>query len=1162
MFSNQGGRKSVDSLSSTLSASHRTEFPFHGKGPSSPQRQRRDSTASSIYSVGGSLDASAGWTNSVFESGQNAISTLLQPPIVRTGLLPHTSAPASSAHKPPTARDIPPVTLTNVPHVDVSEFKPYLSQVGALYEQLRRIQAEEDENANASNRRNTKGDEAPETPVDEGHLRPARRPGLSSRRTSTASITSLSSIDSPTLPRRSSSGLRTRQAQGPPPLSTVPAVYFEEDFHLENPRTFDVVSERSEVVRPAPGDDKGGPNGQAAAPRKALATNAILQEKLSWYMDTIEWHLIQSISTASTTFFSALGSLRELHSEAADSVERIKALRKELENLDEEIATGGLNIIQQRRRRENLKQLHDAVTQLRQIVDGVAVCESLVDAGNITEALDNIDALEKLISGELPEGGNQSGVNLVDLRGATALQGVSNDLTTLRFRIGKAYEGRFLKTLLTDLQNHVKQVSTQEVLMRWSSASMRARGAHSREPSAFPSYMAATDILRIELLPSLTGLHRAKFITVAATAYREAAMKEIKAIIRRPLPSSSDEDTASMMSMQSSSTTNRGASPRTQQDRSIQLARNLRALDPLDAENLLVEIYIGVTEALRRLSTQMKVLLDVASTIGDAGPSGLKSPPLRSPPMSPPARPPSRAAVEAQEEIHAAVDISNFLGQAIDAAQEKIVKVLRVRSEQSKRLDLVSFLRYFTLNLHFANECEAISGRSGTALKTLVNGHITDFVKLHGDAQTQKLAQGMESDQWGAADFTEKDTELLNRILECSTRDAVAWTEGTQVWYPHPDAPKERGEGEANGDNEPDVLSAQTNGGGITNSPAATRTRTRSAVIEAESYLLPNSAILCMTGMENFLQLITSIPSMTTDISSSLIAYLQLFNSRCKQLILGAGATRSAGLRNITTKHLALASQALSFMAAIIPYVREFVRRHCTGSTITSTIGEFDKVRRDFMEHQNSIYDKLVEIMTGRVGLAGRKLRSLPWNDASAPEGVNEYMEGLAKDTITLHKNLTRHLPEGTVKYIMMPVFRNYKETLGSAFREVEVGSVGKERMLRDVEFFESRLSRIDGFEDAGDHLLNVINSKTVVVETPASSLTVDKIPSRAGSRAGSRAASPAPPALGHSLTVNISTSPSNDAEEGKKSTESRGGSSSEGKTTTEKNLPPAEEKE
>ena len=939
---------------------------------------------------------------------------------MRTGLLPHTAPPASSAHKPPTARDIPPVTLTNIPQVDAAEFKSYLSQVGPLYEQLRRIQADEDQGASSQHRRGAKPDEFPDA-LDEGHLRPSRRPGLSSRRTSTASLSSLSSIETVTpAPRRSNSRPRRGQAHGPPPLSTIPPVYFDDDFHLENPRTFDVVSERSEVVRPAPGsDEKSASNGQAAAPRKALATNAILQEKLSWYMDTVEMHLIQSISTASTTFFSALGSLRELHSEAADSVERIKGLRKELEALDQEVATGGLNLVHQRRRRENLKQLHDAVTQLREIVDGVGVCESLVDAGETNQALDNIDTLENLMAGEGASAA-QPDMQLRDLRGATALQGVSHDLDTLRLRIGKSYEAKFLHTLLTDLRRHVEHVSPQEVLMRWSSASARARGAHSREPSVFPSYMTMTEPIRSELPPTLTGLQRARFLTAAATAYREGALREIRTIIRQQMPSSNDDDNESLMS---SSTRTGGNKQRSQQERSIILARNLRALEPQEAEELLTNVYIGVAEAMRRLSTQVKVLLDVASSIGDSsGPSGLKSP-LASPPFSPTSRQASGAAQETQEEIHRAVDIANFLGQAVDVAHEKIVKVLRVRSEQSKRLGLLWFLRYFTLNLHFANECEAISGRSGTSLKTLVNGHIKDFIQNHGDAENQKLAQGMESDQWNAADFGEKDTELLDRILESSTRDAAAWVGGAQVWIPHPDT-------EAAGD-EVDVLSAQVNG--------INKAKTRSAVIESESFLLPNSAVACMHGMGRFLHLMAAMPSMTSEISASLIAYLQLFNSRCTQLILGAGATRSAGLRNITTKHLALASQALAFIATIIPHVREFVRRHCgAGPSAASVMGEFDKVRRAFQEHQNNIYDKLVEIMSGRALAGTKKLKALNWSQEGG-SGANEYMETLAKETTTLHRNLTKHLPEGTVRLIMMPVFRNYKETFGAAYQWVEL---------------------------------------------------------------------------------------------------------------------------
>lgn len=820
-------------------------------------------------------------------------------------------------------------------------------------------------------------------------------------------------------------------------MSTIPLVYFDEDFHLENPRTFDVVSERSEVVRPAPGsDDRAHHNGQASAPRKALATNAILQEKLSWYMDTVEMHLIQSISTASTTFFTALGSLRELHSEAADSVDRIKTLRRELANLDEEIATRGLDIVNQRRRRENIQQLHDAVMQLREVVEGVAICESLVDSGEVDAALDNIDALEKLIAGEESASHNgRPGMELRDLRGTTALQGVQNDMSTLRQRIGKTYEERFITLLIRDVQRHVAHVSTQEVLMRWSSASIRARGGHNREPSTFPSYLTSTDGLRSELLISLTGLHRAKFLTAAATAYRETALREIKNLIRRPLPSSNDDDNESMMS---SSTMTRGQQ-RPQQERSSILARNLRALEPKEAEELLVKIYIGVTETLRRLDTQAKVLLDVASSLSDSDPaSGLKSPPF-----SPTGRRLSTAALEAQEEIHTALDLSNLLGQAVDIAQDKVVRLLKVRSEQSTTLTLEWFLRYFTLNLHFANECEAISGRSGTVLKNLVNGHIKEFVQRHGDLEKQKLAHGMESDQWASQDFTDKDTELLNRILEGSTRDAAIWAEATKVWISPTD-------GENDGSAAASTPGAQTNGdsgdkAAETQANGTSKPKARAAVVDSETFLLPKSAILCMNGMAQFIHLIVGIPSMTADVSSSLIAYLQLFNSRCKQLILGAGAVVSAKLKNITTRHLAVASQALAFIAAIIPHVREFVRRHCANSLVSGVMADFDKVRRDFQEHQNVIYNKLVEIMTGRAVLASRKMRQINW-DVGSP-AAHEYMETLAKDTTTLHRNLTRQLPEGTVRMIMMLVFKNYKDTFGSTFKGLEpTTEAGKER--------------------------------------------------------------------------------------------------------------------
>ncbi|KAG6181242.1 hypothetical protein E4U10_000819 [Claviceps purpurea] len=1088
MFSPTNSEKSFDSLSA-LPQGGRHEVPLHrfvnvtnpieltraDRMHSSRSAQihprsvsRRNSSTSSIHTIDTISNPTT--AHSVYESGANAISTLLQPPIVRTGLQPYTSMPASSSHRIPTARDIPPVTLTNIPIVDAAEFEPYLAQVGALYEQLRRVKESEEEAANSQ--RNSKHEEQHDSGSD-NLLRPK---SMSHRRGSASSITSLASLEAPNISRRASSGVMRKAAQGPPPLSTIPTVYFDEDFHLENPRTFDVVSERSEVIPTQPSD-----KAPSAPPRKALATNAILQEKLSWYMDTIEVHLINSISTASTTFFTALGSLKELHSEATESVERIEALRRELEALDEEMATSGLLIVQKRQRQENLRQLNDAVSQLRYIVEGVAHCESLVDADELDQALSSFDSLEKLMAGERDETEKSLPHDIVlrDLRGASALQTINQDLNTLRFRVGKAFETQFISVLLTDLRRHAESVAAPDVLSRWSSAASRQRGGHSRSASIFPAYLTHTEDLKAQLMPHMVGLHRARSVVAAAVAYRDTVLREIRSLVRRPLPSSSEDDNESMLSVSTTS----GSRRLTSQEKSANLARSLRALGPEDAEELLVKVYIGVTETLRRLTTQFKVLLDIASSLSSTPSSApdeaLKSPPPRSPVTSPRFERSSMnllagADMELQEELHKSLDMNSLLTQAVDIANDKIVKILRVRAEQATNLPLGFFLRYFTLNLYFANECEAISGRSGTSLKNVVNGHIKEFVQRNRDAEMQKLAQGMEADQWNAKDFSENDSQLLGMILSSATQDSTVWTENNKIWIPYRDLEKLATESSAAEPAEP----AEPNG--------TSKDKTRSAVIETEKFMLPNSAILCLNGMGNFLSLIASIPSMTTDVASSLIAYLQLFNSRCTQLILGAGATRSAGLKNITTKHLALASQGLSFTATLVPHVREFVRGHAGSSAgVSNLMGEFDKIRRLLQEHQSSIYQKLVDIMNGRAALHAKSMRTIDW-DTSNADSVHSYMEILAKETTTLHRVLTKNLPETCIQTIMTPVFARYKEQLGAPFREATPKTeAGQQSMLRDVEFFSTKLGKIEGFGDAGDFLADIVKAKEVRSKTP-----------------------------------------------------------------------------
>ena len=56
----------------------------------------------------------------------------------------------------------------------------------------------------------------------------------------------------------------------------------------------------------------------------------------------------------------------------------------------------------------------------------------------------------------------------------------------------------------------------------------------------------------------------------------------------------------------------------------------------------------------------------------------------------------------------------------------------------------------------------------------------------------------------------------------------------------------------------------------------------------------------------DYLKVIVNLPLLTIDTMSRVIELLKSFNSRTCQVVLGAGAMRSAGLKNITAKHLGM----------------------------------------------------------------------------------------------------------------------------------------------------------------------------------------------------------------------------------------------------------------
>ncbi|KAK5733738.1 hypothetical protein LTR17_009442 [Elasticomyces elasticus] len=1034
-------------------SSIRSGYPFPPTTTNNRYNPRRGSNASTT-----SIDTRRGST--ARETTQNAISNLLQPALARTGLIPHNTVPAG--YKAPTTKDIPPVTLTNIPHVSDDSFNTYLHRIGPLFESFQRGRREPVEEQGSpswlkKDRELEKTDRFAEALERRWSSTGPVSPGLTRQNT----------LLSPTPETPASAGPRRRRRSRhePTPLSTIPSVYMDADFHLENPRTFDVVSENTSLLRPAPGSPE-----ELVASRKSTTTNAILQEKLSWYMDTVEIHLITSISSASTGFFAALGSLKSLQQEAEESVARIQGLRQELRDLDRDVAVRGLEVAAKRRKRANVGRLAKAARQVERVVEEVRIAERLVEEGGYEDAASQMERVGRLVCGQ-----GEEGEGLIDLRRLKALQGLDGGLQDLQFRIGAGFAERFTSVLIEDLRQHVQRVPSTETLKRWS----RVRGVP-------PTYMETSPQLRLELLAALRGLGRAEYTAQATANYREAVLREMKALIRRHLPSSTDEDADSSIST-ATSTTRGGGGKMSQQEKSSVLARNLRAMDPQDAEALLVNIYTAVGEALRRVSTQTKVLLDVTSSMSPGSPP--KSPSLRpgSPTIGPPRSPQLRSLdshisgpgnVDAQAlDLSQALDMSSLLPLAVDAAQSQITKVLKVRNEQTVRLCTERFLRYFTLNRLFADECEAVSGQGGLVLRGVINAQISGFVQTLGQAEAERVAGGLEGEDWNARDFGEGDERVLGRVLGSMGKDPVEWAGVVRpVWEGVGQEPEMKTTNGALGVNGVGM----TNGGPVTPGKAG---MVKPAFVDGQRYILVRSATALLTTFDTFLALTSYFPSVTPTISTALLDVLRVFNSRSSQLILGAGATRVAGLKNITTKHLALASQALSFVVALIPYVRECVRRHLQAGSL-GVLAEFDKTKRTFQEHQGSISDKLVEIMTSR---SATHVRAMLAADLSADDGggVSPYMETLTKETLTLHRVLGRHLSEFDVGLVMRRIFDSYREQWSEGFRQVEMGGgdaaakagIGK-RLVRDAEAFEARLGKIEGVGEVGREVLGVVRTK------------------------------------------------------------------------------------
>ncbi|WWC60373.1 uncharacterized protein I303_102944 [Kwoniella dejecticola CBS 10117] len=496
--------------------------------------------------------------------------------------------------------------------------------------------------------------------------------------------------------------------------------------------------------------------------------------------------------------------------------------------------------------------------------------------------------------------------------------------------------------------------------------------------------------------PILVGLVRCGKVELVDNVWRDSVTVCIREGSRNHLPIGQEEDDSSEKPPEA-----RGAS----------LAQSLQSMDHSSFLLLTTQMYASLTSRIRlsqsvgeEVERILKSIIQLPKvSISDSAPS--------SPTSEPPALP----------------NLQEAITSGCELAHTRASKILAVRAEQHAALGLEEFVEIFRENWEFILATEKIAGKMIVGLRGVTTSQARSFLIRYHSVRLTKSAKLVEEEQWTQIDVPSNVQHVIDLLIQAAVSDPPECT------IPPPPSTSIQSSEKENGD-------ASTGAG-----------MKKQVDIEDKSYFLVKATSESLILLGDYLKIVVNLELVVTDVMSRIIEFLKSFNSRTCQVVLGAGAMRSAGLKNITAKHLALASQSLSIIISLIPYIREFVRRHLSPKQAVM-LTEFDKLKRDYQEHQNEIHAKLVAIMSDRLAVHVGSLREIDWEATAARDAPRPYAEMLVKETATLHKVLSKYLAASTVDSVMSEVISAIVHRLSEEYSKIEFKSEeAKKRMSQDV---------------------------------------------------------------------------------------------------------------
>lgn len=405
---------------------------------------------SSASASGQRQAAATAWPHSISSvMSQPSGSSLLFSPSALQNLNPLRPA-ATAGSRNAASRGTPAATvpLSQLPDVTKADFEPYLSEIKeeyALWEKQLSLTSKKKQ---------------------------SRSPSLSSTWSN--------------MPGTSNSA----RAQIMPDLTVVPQLFMDKDFDLTLPRTFDQVTQLSPVpTTNSPG--AAGPDRPKLHSRTNsftnmtfgdIASDQMLQEKLSHYLDVVEQHLALEIASRSSTFFSALSNLQALHSQSETALVSASDLKRRLASINH-FSKSGIKAIRMALRRHRLEKLKQAASAVQELLRAVREAGALAAAGEWEGALGLVEEVQS----EYPASTHPDGtLREVRLDRVQALHDLPNRLTGLKRQIASSLRNELLSVLMHQLHEHTESYSRQAKELgadyKWEASEAKEQASEAARP--------------------------------------------------------------------------------------------------------------------------------------------------------------------------------------------------------------------------------------------------------------------------------------------------------------------------------------------------------------------------------------------------------------------------------------------------------------------------------------------------------------------------------------------------------------------------------------------------------------------------------------------------------------------------------------------------------